>query len=106
MAIFRKFTKAITLISNNVVVLLFLLACSNAWLLAGRWIFVSLLGLIFPLLLLLVIGFMIFWLFFNSRKYALISLVALILGWQNIHAFFAFDIHKRFITQKSSNAIR
>lgn len=106
MAIFRKFTKAITLISNIVVVLLFLLACSNAWLHGGKWIFISLLGLIFPLLLLLVFGFMIFWLFFHSRRYALISLVALILGWQSIHALFAFDIHKRFITEKSSNALR
>jgi endonuclease/exonuclease/phosphatase family metal-dependent hydrolase len=51
-------------------------------------------------------AFFIFWLFFTSRKYALISLVALIIGWQSIHAFFAFDIHKRFISQKSSNAFR
>ena len=106
MAIFRKFTKALTLISNILVVFLFLLSCLNAYLPTGRWIFISLLGLFFPLFLLLVIGFLIFWLFFHSRKYAFISLLGLILGWKSIHAFFAFDIHKRFITEKSSNSIR
>jgi len=106
MASFRKFTKALTLISNLVIVFLFLLACLNAYLPTGKWIIISLLGLIFPLLLILVIGFFIFWLFFHSRNYALISLLALVIGWKNIHAFFAFDIHKRFITEKSSNALR
>jgi hypothetical protein len=106
MAIFRKFTKALVLIFNILVVFLFLLSCLNAYLPTGRWIIISLLGLIFPLLLILVFGFFIFWLFFHSRKYALISLVALIVGWKNIHAFFAFDVHKQFITEKSSNAIR
>jgi endonuclease/exonuclease/phosphatase family metal-dependent hydrolase len=106
MASFRKFTKALTLISNVIVVFLFLLSCLNAYLPTGKWIIISLLGLFFPLLLLLVIGFFVFWLFFHSRKYALISLMALIIGWQNIHALFAFDIHKRFISEKSSNALR
>jgi endonuclease/exonuclease/phosphatase family metal-dependent hydrolase len=106
MATFRKFTKVLTIASNTVVVLLFLLACSNAYLSTGRWILISLLGLFFPLLLILVIGFLIFWLFLHSRRYALISFIALVLGWQNIHAFFAFDIHKRFVTEKPANALR
>lgn len=106
MAFFRKFTKRIFIVSNIVVVIFFLLACANAFLHPSIWWFVSLLGLIFPLLLLLVVGFLIFWLFFPSRQLSLISLVAIIIGWQNIHAFFAFDVHKKFILEKPSNALR
>ena len=106
MAFFRKFTKRVFIVSNIVVVIFFLLACTNAFIHPSVWWFVSLLGLIFPLLLLLVVGFLLFWLFFRSRQLCLISLVAILIGWQNIHAFFAFDVHKKFILEKPSNALR
>ncbi|MFI5153478.1 MAG: endonuclease/exonuclease/phosphatase family protein [Chitinophagales bacterium] len=106
MAFFRKFTKRILVLTNTAVVILFLLACANGWLHPDRWWFISLLGLIFPLLFLLVLGFFIFWLFFQTKRIALISLVAMIIGWQNIHAFLALDIHKKFISEKSVNALR
>ena len=106
MAFIRKFTKRFFIISNLVVVVLFLITCANAYLHAGRWWVISLLSLFFPLFLLLVIGFLIFWLFFHSRRLSLISAVTLLLGWQNIHAFLAVDIHKKFIQEKPANAFR
>jgi endonuclease/exonuclease/phosphatase family metal-dependent hydrolase len=106
MAFFRKLTKRICIIANIVVVILFLLACANAFLHPGRWWLVSLLGLFFPLLLLLVAGFMVFWLFFYSRKIAFLSLAALLLGWPNIHAFFAFNIPRKFRETRPANVIR
>lgn len=106
MALIRKFTKRFLIITNIVVVLVFLLACANAFLHPDRWWVISLLGLIFPLLLILVFGFFIFWLFFYSRHLSLISLFALMIGWQNIHAFLAFSITKKQIEQKPANALR
>ena len=106
MAFIRTFTKRIFIVSNIVVVVLFLLTCSNAWLSAGRFWIISLLSLIFPLLLLLVIGFLIFWLFFHSRRLCFISAIALLIGWPNIHAFIAFDIHKPFKLEKPAKAFR
>jgi len=106
MATLRKITKRFFIISNIVVVFLFLLACANAFLNPSGWWIVSLLGLLFPLLLLLVFGFFIFWLFFYSRRLSLISLAALAIGWQNVHSFFAFHPGNRFALVKQPSSVR
>ncbi|HTS45019.1 MAG TPA: endonuclease/exonuclease/phosphatase family protein [Puia sp.] len=106
MALLRKFTKRFVIIANIVVVILFLLACANSFLHPDKWWFISILGLFFPLLLLLVAGFFIFWLFFYSRKLALISLFALIIGLQNIHAFFAIHFASAHFAEKTPGSIR
>jgi endonuclease/exonuclease/phosphatase family metal-dependent hydrolase len=107
MVTFRKFSRRIFIISNGVAVLLFLLACANAFLHPGKWWFISLLGLIFPLLLLIVIGFFLFGLFFRScRRWSLISLTALLIGWPNIHAFFAFHWGRPFNPEKPPHSLR
>lgn len=107
MVTLRKFSRRIFIISNGVAVLLFLLACSNAFLHPGRWWIISLLGLIFPLLLLVVAGFCIFGLFFRScRRWALVSLLAMALGWTNIHAFFAFHGGVGFLPDKQPHSLR
>src|SRR5260221_10193730 len=100
MATIRKFTKRFLIITNIVVAFLFLLACANTFLHPDKWWVISLLGLIFPLLLIIVFGFFIFWLFFYSRRLSLISLFVLIIGWQNIHAFLAFNITKKHVGEK------
>ena len=106
MATLKKFTRRFLLISNIIVVVLFLMACANGFLHPGKWWPVSLLGLIFPLLLLLVLAFFIGWLFFPGRRWALFSLGALVLGWKNIHSFLAFNAGVRFTTEKPANALR
>jgi endonuclease/exonuclease/phosphatase family metal-dependent hydrolase len=105
MASLRKFTKRLSLLLNIAVGFLFLLACCNAFLHPDRWWFISLLAFFFPLLLILLIGFLIFWLFICAR-YALISGICLIIGWQNIHAFFGFNPAKHDFTHKDSASIR
>ncbi|MBS1596856.1 MAG: endonuclease/exonuclease/phosphatase family protein [Bacteroidetes bacterium] len=106
MASLRKFTKRFVIIANIIVVALFLLACANAFLHPDKWWFISVLGLIFPLLLILVFGFFIFWLFFYSRRLSLISLFALIIGIPNIRAFLALNISKSKFEAKAPNALR
>ena len=109
MAIIRHFSRRLFVISNIVAVTLFLLACANSFLHPGRWWFISLLGLIFPLLLLLVLALFIFGLFFPScRRWSLLSLVVLILGWPNIHSFWAFHPgqHFHFQQEKPPHSLR
>jgi endonuclease/exonuclease/phosphatase family metal-dependent hydrolase len=106
MAIFRKFTKRFFIVLNLGVVALFLLACANSFLHPDKWWFISLLGLIFPLLLLVVLLFFIFWLIVSSRVWALLSLFAMIIGWKNIHTFLAFNSGAKFISQKPAGALR
>ena len=106
MAHLRKLTKKTLIVVNAALGVVFLLACTNAYANPASWWMISLLGLFFPLLLLLVFAFFIFWLFFPSRRLALVSLLALAMGWSNIHAFFAFNIRKPPLTRKPADALR
>ncbi len=106
MATLRNFTRRFFIIANLTIAILFLLACTNAFLHPNKWWFISLLGLVFPILLLLIVLFFFFWLFFTTRKWALISLITLIIGWKNIHAFFAFNLPSTFQEKKADNALR
>ena len=107
MATFRLFTRRLFIILNIVAVIFFLLACTNAFLHPGRWWIISLLGLVFPLLLLVVLVFFICWLFIPShRKWAFLSLAALVAGWSNIHSFLAFHVGRSFTAEKPPHALR
>src|ERR1700682_2191598 len=101
----RKFTMRFFILLNIVVGILFLLTCCNAFLHPDKWWFISLLAFFFPLFLVLLLIFLFFWLIANAR-YALISLVCLFTGWQNIHAFFGFSLAKHDFTHKDSSSIR
>ncbi|MEO6963590.1 MAG: endonuclease/exonuclease/phosphatase family protein [Puia sp.] len=105
MASLRKITKSFFILLNIVIAFLFLLTCCNAFLHPDKWWFISLLAFIFPLFLLLLLGFFFFWLFL-SRRWSLISLFTLLIGWQNIHAFFGMSLAKKDFTTKKTNAIR
>jgi len=107
MATLRKFTRRLFTILNIVAVTLFLLACANAFLHPGKWWIISMLGLIFPLLLLIVIGFLVFWLFIPCRRaWVWLSLMALLAGWPNIHSFFAFHPRQHFTAEKAPHSLR
>src|ERR1700743_3361883 len=107
MAIIRNFTRRLFVILNGVAVFLFLLACANPLLHPGKWWIVSLLGLIFPLLLLIVLCFFITCLFIRSfRRWSLLSLAALLIGWPNIHSFLAMHPGNSFVQEKPPHSIR
>lgn len=91
MRFLRLFTKGFFLIINFAVVLLFLAACMAPYI-SPAWFWpISFITLAFPFLLGVLIIFLIGWLFFNYR-YALLSLIALLLGWKSISAFVAFHM--------------
>jgi endonuclease/exonuclease/phosphatase family metal-dependent hydrolase len=107
MAILRKFTHRLFIVLNILAVLLFLLACANSFLHPGRWWVIALLGLLFPLLLLWLICFLIIGISVRTfRPWAVMSLVALLLGWSNIHSFFALHPLSHFTPEKPPHSIR
>ena len=84
----------------------FLLACLASYLNPERWWYISMLGLGFPIVLVLLIFFVFFWLVFHP-KYSLIPVVALLIGWKSIAVFFAFNAAQTpFNYRKSKNVLR
>ena len=107
MSILRMLTRRVFIILNIVTVILFLLACANSVLHPGRWWLIALLGLVFPLLLFLLLCFLVTGLFLPGwRRYALLSLAALIIGWTNIRSFLAMHPGHGFHPAKDSGALR
>ncbi|HKZ65294.1 MAG TPA: endonuclease/exonuclease/phosphatase family protein [Chitinophagaceae bacterium] len=100
----RIFTKRVLIFINYGVVFFFLLACLIPYLDPQTWWFISFLGIGFPFLLLAVAGFMVWWLFVK-RRYALISGIALLLGFKSVTALFAISI-PGFTGKKKPETIR
>lgn len=74
---------------NVITVLFFLLACLAPFISPVRFWPISFITLGFPFLLIILVLFLLFWLIFDA-KYALLSLVALVVGWKSVSAFFSF----------------
>ncbi|NIG52305.1 endonuclease/exonuclease/phosphatase family protein [Chitinophaga sp. Cy-1792] len=91
MRFLRLFTKGFFVILNIALVILFLAACLAPYI-SPAWFWpISFLTLAFPFLLGLLVVFMLAWLVFNYR-YALLSVIAILLGWKSISAFVAFNM--------------
>lgn len=102
---FRLFTKRFLIICNAGIVLFFLLACLAPYLNPQKFWYISFLGIGFPFLLLAVIAFMIWWLFIK-RKLALLSAIALLMGFKSISVFFAFHVVQQFDHKKQPGTVR
>jgi endonuclease/exonuclease/phosphatase family metal-dependent hydrolase len=102
---FRLFTKRFLIVCNVVIAFLFLLAVVSPYFDPQIWWFLPFLGLGFPLLLLAVIFFLIWWLFVK-RKLAWISAVALVLGLKGVLVFLSFHLPSRFDYHRQPGSIR
>ncbi|HET9431794.1 MAG TPA: endonuclease/exonuclease/phosphatase family protein [Chitinophagaceae bacterium] len=102
---FRLFTRRFFIYSNIAIVFFFLLSCLAPYLEPQKWWFISILGLAFPFLLVLVIFFLFFWLILKPR-FIIISGVALVLGLQSILVCFAFHPSSKFHPKKEPGHIR
>lgn len=103
--VFRKFTKRVFIVSNIVISSLFVLACCNAFLPPQNFWFISLLGLTFPFLLVLIVAFLLLWIVFKS-KWAFLPLACLIFGYTNIRALIGFNYATKYTQEKPKGAIR
>jgi endonuclease/exonuclease/phosphatase family metal-dependent hydrolase len=103
---FRIFTKRVFIFTNLVLVFLFLLACLVPYLNPRTWWFIAFLGLAFPFLLFFNFLFIAGWLAVLRPRYALISLIALLIGIKSITLFFAFHSNKKFDYTKQPGTLR
>lgn len=103
--IFRKLTKRFFIIANVIAVLFFLIACLAAYCNPVTYWMVAILGVGFIFFTVIVLLFLVFWLLFRSR-WAFLSLAAIMLGWFQIHAFFAFNPFSSFYVSKQNDAFR
>lgn len=103
---FAVFTRRFFIYTNIAVVIFFLLACLASSLNPGKWWFISFLSLAFPFLLVGVIAFAIAWLMVLKPKLALISLVAMLVGFKSISVFLAFHAPTSFNVKKEKGTLR
>lgn len=101
----RKLAKKTFIILNIVPTVLMAIVCLVPWLHAGKFWWAALLGLGFPLLLALQVGFLIFWLLFRSR-WAFMPLISLLLSFQQIGVLFAFGSESEFGVKKKKGTFR
>ena len=101
----RSVFRTIVLLINLGIIFLYLLVCFVPYINTGKYWFVAFPGLMFPILFFILVCFFIFWLFVKS-KWSWLSLIAILLGSQQIFAVFAFRTESKFEMAKQSNTIR
>ncbi len=101
----RRTTKSIIIIANLFVSIVFLIAALSPYLNPANWWAHGFLALITPYLILTLILFILFWLI-SRPKWALISFIALGIGYKQLPVIFAFSGDSGFIKRKSENSFR
>jgi endonuclease/exonuclease/phosphatase family metal-dependent hydrolase len=104
-SLFRRITKKFFVISNIILAALFLLGCYGGSLNPQYWWPVGFLALGAFYLLALLIVFLVFWLFVKP-KWALLSLITIILAYKPLSNIIPFRISSSFAMQKNSGAMR
>jgi endonuclease/exonuclease/phosphatase family metal-dependent hydrolase len=102
---FKKFIRVCFVVATIFTVLFYLQACLLPFLEAGKHWFIALLGLVFPFLFFVLVGFLIYWAIKKSR-WAILCGVALLLGWQQVLVMFSFNREKKFDVAKKPEALR
>ena len=102
---FRTFLLRFFIVLNFILVAAFLLACVAPYLNPVSWWFISWLGFTFPVLLILMVISILFWLFWKPR-YSLLLLLVLLAGWKNISVFYAFHFSRDFNYEKPAGVLR
>jgi endonuclease/exonuclease/phosphatase family metal-dependent hydrolase len=101
----RKFTKLVFILSNLLVAFFFLLGCYGNWFNPAHFWFTGLFALASFYLLLLLIGFIVFWLF-TKPGLMTISIVTILLAWVPLRQLVKFRLYSDFSIPKKTDAIR
>ena len=90
---------------NIITAVLYLISCLAPYIKPGDSWMIAVLGLIFPVLLALLIGFVFLWLILKLRR-VWFSILVLLAGYKSISVFWAFNAPSAFQYQKKPNQIR
>lgn len=104
-SLFRRLTKKFFIVSNIILAVLFLLGCYGGWADPKTWWPLGFLTLAAFYLLLLLIGFILFWLFVKPW-WSLISIVAILLAYKPVTNIIPVRFSASFDKQKQPAALR
>lgn len=97
--------RKILIVINILVIIPYLLTCLIPYIHPGNFWFISILGLVFPIITFTLICFVFIWVLYKS-KWALLSLLILIIGIKQLNAVFSFHISHEFEKTKAPKTIR
>ena len=89
----KKIVIRIILIINIILAGLMIISSLSVYISPEKIWYLAFLGLIFPYILIINILFLVFWVIFKKR-YFLISLLVIILSWNNLGKFIQFNLFK------------
>ena len=104
-SVFRRATKTVLITINVIISILFLTACLTPYLNPTNWWVIGFAGLGVPYLVLVLIFFMIFWLMMKPWI-ALLPLLTLAIGWQQLTVMFAWHPGSGFSKKRHDNILR
>ena len=91
--------------TNIIVVIIYLLTCLVPFINTGKYWFIAITGLTFPILFFILLLFLLGWLLAKS-SWCLLSIVALLISWQQLTAVFSWHFAQPFIYTKPVNNLR
>ncbi|MDQ6761399.1 MAG: hypothetical protein M3015_02090, partial [Bacteroidota bacterium] len=97
--------KGIFIFINVCIITAYLLVCIVPYINTGKYWYIAIAGLLFPLLFFALVFFIIVWAFAKSR-WCWVSMIVLLLGIQQILATFAFHLPQKFNRDKKENTLR
>jgi len=101
----KKFLRIAFISANVLTIVLYLGACLVPFVNSGSSWFIAMLGLVFPLLFVVIAGFIFYWIFRRS-KWTWVCLAALLLSWKQVSVMFSFHFPKKFNEARSAQTIR
>ncbi len=104
-SIVRRTAKSIIITLNLVTTTLFLIACLSPFLNPAKWWMIGFTGLMLPYLVILLLFFLLFWLIVKPRL-ALIPLITLLIGLQQLNVMFAWRNGPAITEKKATNNLR
>ena len=97
--------KRFFIVLNSIAVFIYLFACLVPYIDAGKYWFISITGLIFPILFFILLLFLLVWLLAKS-SWCLLSIIALLLSYQQLTAVFSWHFAQQYIHTKQKNNLR
>ena len=105
MGIFRKFTKNSLVVINVLLAVALVIGCNAKYFNPNTFWFVGFITIAAPYLFIFVFAFIFFWLF-AKKKFALISILTILMLWKPLGHVFKFRMNTAFETTKQAAAVR
>ncbi|MBK8493810.1 MAG: endonuclease/exonuclease/phosphatase family protein [Chitinophagaceae bacterium] len=101
----RKIIRISFSVANILAILCYFMACLVPFISSGKSWLIAMLGLAFPLLFIVLLGFFTYWLFRRS-KWAFVCLASMLLGWQQVSVMFGFHFPKKIQASREPGTLR